>query len=144
MSLTKFGGKSKTIFLVGPEAHKLHQAFTVAENVTVKPGQPVKLNALGEITTLVGDGTDEHQRIGQCVQGGGEGDQVTVTMRGYQVVYATAKSALTPGAVLYVGQDSTDSDYGCYNDSGMTAANFTGWALDVADAEHDIIRVVLR
>ena len=103
------------------------------------------MNATGEVIPVdTTDGTDRHLIIGYAMQDGEEGDRVTVVMIAFAIIYATAKSGLTPGVVVYVGQDSTDPFYGCYNDSGATASNFTGWALDVATAEHDVIRIALK
>lgn len=147
--LTAFGGKSKTIFLNEAESHKLHLAFEVAAGVTVKRGMPLKLNSAGLLVNMAGDGSDAHLRVGYSIHNGVAGDEVTLACRGYAVIFATAKTALNPGAVAYVGQDSADADYSSYNDvvggtpTAVTADTMNGLAIDVATAEHDLIRVIL-
>lgn len=142
-NLTQFGEVTKSIFLNDISAHVLHLAFVVATGVTIKKGMPVKLNATGQVTTVVGDGTDAHQIIGYSIMDGVAGDYVTVGTKGIGVVWAKAKTALTPGAVFYAGLDSVETEYSAYDDTAVTAALMNGWALDVAAAEHDPIRVLL-
>ena len=53
MSLTVMGDQTKTIFLKGVEAHKLHHEFTVGSgNTVIKRGQPVVLNNDGTVTLV--------------------------------------------------------------------------------------------
>lgn len=142
-NLTAFGAKSKTIFLNDAESHKLHLAFSVSAGKTVKRGQPMKMAADGTITPLIGDGTDAHLIVGYSIHNGVAGDEVTLACRGYAVVFATAKTAMTTGPVFYAGQDAVDADYSMYDDTAVSAANMNGIAIDVAGALHDIIRVIL-
>lgn len=142
--LTAFGGPTKTIFLNDIESHKLHIAFIVAAGATIKKGQPVKLNATGEVVAPIGDGTDAHAIIGYSIHDGTEGDYVTIGVRGYAVVFARAKTGLVPGPVFYAGMDSEEPNYTAYDDTLATAANMNGWALDVAAGIHDEIRVLLK
>jgi hypothetical protein len=143
-NLTAFGEQTKTIFLNDIESHKLHLAFTVAAASTIFKGQPVKLNAVGAIIAAIGDGTDAHAIIGYSIQDAVAGDICTVGVRGYAVIYARAETALVPGPVFYSGQDSVEGEYGIYDDTAVTAANMNGWSLDVANALHDEIRVLLK
>ena len=143
-NLTAFGEQTETIFLNDVEAHKLHIAFTVAVGATIKKGVPVKLNATGEITTVIGDGTDAHAIIGYSIQDAVAGDICTIGVRGYAVVYARAKTAIVPGPVFYALQDSVEPEYSMYEDTAVTAANMNGWSLDAATALHDEIRVLLK
>lgn len=143
-NLTAFGDETKSIFLNDIESHKLHLAFVVAAATTIKKGFPVKLNATGQIVNAIGDGTDAHLIIGYSIQDAIAGDYCTVGVRGYAVVYARAKTALTPGPVFYAGPDVVETEYSMYDDTSVTAANMNGWSLDVAAALHDEIRVLLK
>jgi hypothetical protein len=140
--LTQFGQETKSIFLNDIESHKLHIAFVAA--ATIKKGQPVKLDATGKLVAPIGDGTDAHAIIGYSIQNGVAGDYVTIGVRGYAVVWARAKTAITPGPVFYAGMDSVETEYTAYEDTLVTAANMSGWSLDVAAAIHDEIRVLVK
>jgi len=141
--LTAMGGQTKTIFLNEAESHKLHLAFTVAAGQTVKRGQPVILNADGDILppgTL--DGTLNPQIIGYSVHNAAAGEEATIAMRGYCVVFAVAAAAQNAGLVSYNGL-GTDTDYTKYA-AEATAAESNGWSLDKATAAQEMIRVVLK
>lgn len=144
MALTAFGGVSKTIFINEIESHKLHLAFEVAAEQTIKRGQPAKLDADGNAVPMAGDGSDAHQLVGYSIHNGKAGSIITLGVVGFAVVFAMAKTALVPGPVMYVGQNATDTDYSDYEDTGATAATMNGIALDVASAPNAIIRVLLK
>lgn len=143
MALTKFGDATKSIFLNDIESHKLHLSFDVAAGQTIKKGSPVKLNATGQVVNMIGDGTDNHLRIGYSIQNGIAGDRLTVGVRGFAVVWARAKTALTPGPVFFAGPDVNEPDFGMYDDTSVSATNMNGFSLDVAAALHDPIRVLV-
>lgn len=143
MALTKFGDKTQSIFLNDVESHKLHLSFDVAVGETIKKGAPVKLNATGQVVNMIGDGTDTHQRIGYSIQNGIAGDRLTVGVRGYAVVWARAKTALTPGPVFMAGYDVNEPDFTMYDDTAVSASTMNGFSLDVAAALHDPIRVLV-
>lgn len=141
--MTAFGGKTKTIFLNEAESHKLHLAFTVATGQTVKKGQPVILNTDGEILPPgTVDGTLNPQIIGYSVQNAAAGEECTIAMRAYCVIFAQASAVQNAGLVSYNGI-GTDTDYTKYA-TEATAAESNGWSLDKATAIGQMIRVALK
>lgn len=143
MSITVLGDIAKTIFLKGPESHKLHHQFAVASGVTVLEGQPVKLNATGEVQPLGGGGLNK-LCIGFAVHSGTDGELVTVVMKAFAIIFASTSKALVTGPVQYEGVNATDGDYMDY-EAAVDAdhEDVVGWALDAAAGADEIIRVAL-
>lgn len=94
---------NKTIYLKGAESHKLHHAFMVAEDETIYVGAPVKLNAAGEVVAAA-DAEDTKNIIGYSVHKGTEGDEVTIAMKAYALIYVQPKAATVAGPVEYDGR----------------------------------------
>ena len=130
----------KTIYLKGAEAHKLHEAFTVAADSEVHNGQPVKLNADGELEPAEADEVHENI-IGYSIHNGKEGDIVTVAVRAYATLYVMSAAAVSAGPVAYKGQNTTDTTYMSVGTSAEGTA--FGWAIDKATAANQIIRVMV-
>lgn len=139
---TAIGQQTKTIFLNEAESHKLHLAFTVAAGQTVKKGQPVKLNNAGEILTPALDGSENHLIIGYSIMNTAAGEECTIAMRAYAVVFAVSAASQNAGPVSFNGF-GTDTDYTKYG-AESTPAEVGGWALDSATAAQQLIRVALR
>lgn len=128
MALTRFGEKTKSIFLKNIEAHKLHQEFEVAEGETIKKGQPVALNDDGEVISATA--LDAYKVIGISIHDGTEGQFITVGMRAFSIVWAKPAAALVAGPVTYNGQNTVeDGIYGTYI-AATDATKLHGWALD--------------
>lgn len=143
MSLTVMGNKTQSIFLKGPEAHKLHHEFTVADTVVIKKGQPVVLNADGEVKPADA-AADASQVIGYSIHNGGEGDLVTVAMKAFIIVWAMPNAALDGGPVKYEGMNSTDENFNSFTAvAGTEEGSTIGWALDQSTAADQMIRVAL-
>lgn len=148
MSLTAFGNDTKkTLFLKGPESHKLHQEFVVAAGQTVKKGQPVTLNTDGEVVPA-GANAASRTIIGYSVHTGAAAEYVTVAMKAYALVWAMPNAAVNAGPVAYDGLNTTDNDYSSFKAAAgtagaSTAEEVTGWALDKATAADEPIRVAL-
>ena len=143
MSITAFGDATKTVFLNEAESHKLHIAFTAA--VAIKKGQPVKLTDDDTVGLLIGDGTDSDHIVGYSIQNAEAGDQVTIAMKGYAVIFAMSGGAVTVGPVRYSGVNSGDAMYMNYVDAKTTnLPKMNGQALDSAAGANEIIRVVLQ
>lgn len=140
-NLTAFGGPTKSIFLNEAESHKLHLAFTVANGQTVKKGQPVKLNADGLILPCATDGSEAKAMIGYSIQNAAAGEECTIAVKGYAVIYAMSAASQNAGMVSYNGVNGTDGNYTNYATS--VAANMNGWSMDKATAANQLIRVIL-
>lgn len=141
-AITQFGDKTKTIFLKGAEAHKLHHEFVVATGQTIKKGNLVTLNTDGEVV-LAADGAKSHLVIGHSVHNGAAGEFVTVAMKAYAIVFASPNGALNAGPVAYNGTNDEDTDYNSFQAPVVDADDIVGWALDKAEAADEIIRVAL-
>ena len=143
MSLTVMGDQTKTIFLKGVEAHKLHHEFTVGSgNTVIKKGQPVVLNNDGTVKPAVA-GEKGFKVIGISLHNGKAGELVTIAMKAYGVLYAMPKAALVAGPVKYDGLNTTDADYTSYAAASADGSDLVGWALDQADGADDLIRVAI-
>lgn len=116
-----------TIFLKGAESHKLHQAFMVAENATVHVGQPVKLNAAGEVVPAV-SGELNMNIIGYSVHHGTEGDEVTVAMKAYALIYVKPKAAVVAGPVKYDGVNTAENTFGSVT-AAADGTTLMGWCI---------------
>lgn len=144
MALTKFGGKSKTIFLNDVEAHKLHLEFEVGTGSTVKKGQPVVLNDDGTVRPIAGAlGADAVAIIGYSIHNGEAGENITVGMRAYAVTYAEA-GAVSQKAGMVFATNVAPTDPEMVRWVAGAAATMHGWALDEAAAVGDTIRVALK
>lgn len=143
MALTKFGDKSKTVYLNDVEAHKLHLEFEVGTAAVVKKGQAVVLNTDGTIRPIAGTaGADARAIIGYSIHNGAAGELVTVGMRAYAVVYAEAGAAAqTAGMVFATNAVPTDPTMTRW--VAAAAATMHGWALDEAALAGGIIRVAV-
>lgn len=139
------GAQTRSIFLKEVQSHKLHQEFIVADANTVKVGQPVKLNAAGEIVPAA---TGEFFRniIGFSVHNAAAGETATVGMKAFGLVWARANAdAQVAGPVAYKGLSavSGETDFGKYGAiDSIDFDDLAGWALDGGD-EDDVIRVAI-
>lgn len=148
MALTKFGEKTKTVFLNEAESHKLHLAFTVADEQSVQRGQPCKLDEDGNILPIANDGTEDKLIIGYSIHNAEEGDEATLAMVGYAVIFAMSGAALNPGPARYSGVNGTDGTYTNYVTVAAGADDLypgmNGWAIDAAAGANELIRVILK
>lgn len=145
MPITQLGSNSKTIFLKGPESHKLHHQFEVATGQSVKKGQPVILNTDGTVQVAAANQVAKNV-IGVTIHDGGAGDLVTVAMKAYTIVWGTSAAALNAGPVKYVGVNGTDGDYMNYAAADAAAdaySDVVGWALDQSAAADELVRIAL-
>jgi hypothetical protein len=135
------GSVTKSVFLNEIEAHKLHLEFEVGATA-VKAGQPVELDSAGKVVPGAG-GTASTTHIGIAIHDRATGELVTVGCHGKCVVNGEAKTAMTPGPVLYDSYDSTDARI-VVDDTSVTESNIVGWCLDVAAAPGDAVRVLMK
>jgi hypothetical protein len=147
--MRKFGDKTKSVFLNEAESHKLHLAFEVADGEEIFRGQPVKLDSDGLLVPAIGDGTDQKLIIGYSIHNAAEGDEATVAIRGFAVVWAMSAEALTPGAVEYTSQSVVVGDeiYQKYSQAAAGAdtlyPTMNGIVIDEATAADELVRVIL-
>lgn len=145
-TLVSLGGVSKSIVLA-EEEDKLRVQFTTAAQVY--KGQPVKLTNTGTITPwLTSDA--EHLCIGYCDADTAAAALVTIVCRGYALHFGIVAGAVNPGIATPNGYDSTDTDtyqgaigYTIWQ-AGTTQANTLGWIIDVASAEYNLVRVIIK
>lgn len=153
--MNTFGNVTPKTIILTTEAHKLHRAFIVGTGAKIWKGQQVKLNAVGDVVpTVAGDGTKDcigvsihtRQDTDSPFPYASEGAEVTVVMRGYITILQKANAALVPGPVKLANVDANGiSRYINTVNTGSTPdLNCDGWSLDVASAQNDDIRVVLK
>ena len=136
------GVKTPQAVIYKSESHKLHQAFVVKEGDTIIQGQPVMLNNDGTISPYIGTGIYLGIAITDSVYPAYPGNEVTVMVEGFAVVYGVASAALTAGYVNPAAPDQ-DSLYVKYaNTASSAASNFI--ALNAADAAGDLVQVLVK
>ena len=126
---------NRTIYLKGAESHKLHHAFMVADGATVYVGQPVKLNAAGEVEPAA-SAEDNINIIGYSVHKGTEGDEVTIAMKAYALVYVKPNAAVVAGPVQYAGTNTVEPIYGSVA-VAASAAKLMGWNINPTTAANE-------
>ncbi len=144
---TTFGESTRAIFYK-KEAHKLHEAFIVADSVTVYEGMPVKLNDDGEI--LPAAANDTLEIIGYAINKKktdnapvSVNDEISVSMRGHCTVLGEASADSTvAGPVKFVAFNAT-TGRSEYSSDTVDIDNMVGWALTGGD-DGDEIKVVLK
>ena len=124
------------------EAHKLHQAFTVAEGKTIVQGQPVKLLEDGTIDVFKGAAGEIYLGIAMTdsLTPAYPGKEVTVAVSGFAVVYAQAKEASLKAGYVTPG-DVADNRYVEYTTSA-SATNFI--AITPGSDAGDLIQVLIK
>lgn len=136
------GVKTPQAVIYKSESHKLHQAFVVKDEQTIIQGQPVMLNTDGTISPYTGTGIYLGIAITDSVYPAYPGNEVTVMVEGFAVVYGVASAALTAGYVNPAVPDQ-DSLYVKYaNTASSAASNFI--ALNAADAAGDLVQVLVK
>lgn len=133
------GSETTTIFLKGVENHKLHHEFEAG--AALKAGQMVKLNATGQIVALAA-GDNQDLFVGVLIHDTDSGDLGTVATRGYTILRAESSAALTPGPVQAGTFDGTNLVNEFATSTGHDKS--IGWALDVALAANEEIRVLIK
>jgi len=149
------GNVSKSVFLNGPESHKLMLEFAVASDSGIEVGQPCKMHADGGKVVACASGDAENLMVGVSIHPGfsAYGDHIVLACRGYAVIYAQSGAAVTPGPVQYNGYDASTK----YNkvidladvatpaeNANLPASLHMGWALDAAADAGEIIRVLVK
>lgn len=145
--LTLFGEKTPRVVIYKSESHKLHQAFTVAEDNKIVKGMPVAITAEGQIEPFTGD--EDQVYLGIAVTDnvnpayGAQRNfpvEVTVMMEGYAICNWVSKEALDCG---YVQPDGT-----LLNDRfsvAATSAEETRFiSITKADEANELIQVIIR
>lgn len=131
-AITVLGQVTTSTFL-NMESHKLHLAFSVDPALAtpgIIEGQPVKLNAAGQITPLLA-ADDARLAIGISIMAFDVTQinsptfrhmECTVAMRGYCVINAeVGATAVVPGPVKYAGYNATTGFHKFVNASAGTA-----------------------
>ena len=131
-----------TIYLKGAESHKLHHAFSVAASSTVHVGQPVKLNAAGEVVPAAA-AEDAMNIIGYSVHKGTAGDEVTIAMKAYALIYVKPNGAtLNAGPVQYNGVNTVENQFGSVA-VASAASKLMGWCLSPTSVANEKTLVAL-
>ena len=144
---TALGDVTKSTFINEVEAHKLHLEFVVREQISsvdvqVYKGMPVKLYTDGTIEPLA-SGDDAINCIGIAIHDGVSGGRVTVGMKAYCAINASAnEQSFEAGPVKFEDYDGTNLR-NRFSMNAVTHDDCVGWALTTGTAADDEILVAL-
>lgn len=140
------GQKTPQAVIYKSESHKLHQAFVVKTGENIIQGQPVQINEDGTIQAWKKDGDGGRPYIGIAVTDSYypayPGNEVTVAVRGFMVVYGLSNGEIKAGPVTpdpTAPVDDTNT-YIKYNQG--TDDEFI--ALNTASSAGELIQVLVR
>lgn len=149
--LTLYGQKTPRVSIYKHESHKLHQAFNVANDVTIVQGMAVALNSEGKIIPYTG--AENQVYLGVAITDSVTPAyhaqreypiEVTVAVEGYVICYWAAKGAIEPG---YVNPDGTlfNSRYpNCVSSDTETKFIALAPAEAPASGNTDLVPVLVR
>lgn len=151
--LTLYGQKTPRVSIYKHESHKLHQAFNVADGVTIVQGMPVALDNTGKLIAYTG-------AEGQVYLGVAVTDsvtpayhaqreypiEVTVAVEGYMICHWAATAAITPGYVKPAGTLFNNRYPNCANTTSGAESKFIALAAVSAPAggEAELVPVLVR
>lgn len=151
--LTLYGQKTPRVSIYKHESHKLHQAFNVADGVTIVQGMPVALDNTGKLIAY--DGTAGQVYLGVAVTDSvtpayagqrGYPVEVTIAVEGYMICYWAASAAITPGYVKPAGTLFNNRYPNCSNTTSGAESKFIALAPASAPAsgEVELVPVLIR
>lgn len=140
------GQKTPQAVIYKSESHKLHQAFVVKTGENIIQGQPVQINEDGTIQAWKKEEAGGRPYIGIAVTDSYypayPGNEVTVAVRGFMVVYGLSNGKIKAGPVTpdpTAPVDDTNT-YIKYNQG--TDDEFI--ALNTASSAGELIQVLVR
>ena len=135
------GVKTPQAVIYKSESHKLHQAFVVKNDETIIQGQPVMLNADGTISPYVGgEGVYLGIAMTDSVYPAYPGNEVTVMVEGFAVVYGLSRNNVDAG---YVDPEAlSEGDMYVHYATSEEETHFI--ALNKATEGDDLIQVLVR
>lgn len=140
------GQKTPQAVIYKSESHKLHQAFVVKTGENIIQGQPVQINEDGTIQAWKKEKEGGRPYIGIAVTDSYypayPGNEVTVAVRGFMVVYGLSNGEIKAGPVTpdpTAPVDDTNT-YIKYNQG--TDDEFI--ALNTASSAGELIQVLVR
>lgn len=142
--MAKVGVPTPQTVIYKSESHKLHQAFVFKAGDTIIQGQPVMLNTDGTISPYLGAANTIY--LGIAVTNSQfpayPGDEVTVMVSAFAVVYGVATAKVDCGYVI-PSAPAEDSQYvGYTNTTDSAASEFI--AITPAAAKDDLIQVLVK
>lgn len=136
-------GESKhAAFYQGPNNHSLRVSFKVATGETIYQGQPVSIDANGEILPSTASDEKGVTSIGLALHDATEGEDVTVMTYGMfsQVLQVVSGGAVAPGNQVDISGFDTNEALPIVV---ATAAQPMGLALTEATGAGEIIKVLV-
>lgn len=140
--MTLVGQKTPQAVIYKSESHKLHQAFVVKTGENVIQGQPVQINEDGTIQAWKTGGHYIGIAITDSYHPAYPGNEVTVAVRGFAIVYGLSNGTITAGPVTPDPTSPVDDTnmYVKYNQG----VDDTFIALNTASAAGELIQVLVR
>lgn len=138
--MTLMGIKTPQAVVFKSESHKLHQAFVVKADTPIIQGQPVALETDGTISPYVGTGVYLGIAMTDSVYPAYPGNEVTVAVEAFAIVYGKAGDALTCGYVTpnALGEEDRYVPYA----ASTEATPFI--AINTAGAKDDLIQILVK
>ena len=142
------GNTTKTTFYKR-DTHVIHQEFIVKNGANIEVGMPVKLTADGKIEPFAPGDKFDTLCIGFSLHKRAEKEITTIQMRSRGILYAQASAALPTGPVKFAGNIAAlinlpQETVNTFATDGAGTDEMIGWAIDVATAANQEIRVVLK
>lgn len=142
--MAKVGVPTPQTVIYKSESHKLHQAFVFKAGDTIIQGQPVMLNTDGTISPYLGAAKTVY--LGIAVTNSQfpayPGDEVTVMVSAFAVVYGVATAKVDCGYVT-PSAPAEDSQYVGYTNTAEGAAS-EFIAITPAAAKDDLLQVLIK
>lgn len=140
--MTLVGQKTPQAVIYKSESHKLHQAFVVKTGENVIQGQPVQINEDGTIQAWETSGHYIGIAITDSYHPAYPGNEVTVAVRGFAVVYGLSNGEIKAGPVTPDPTYPVDDTnmYVKYNQG----VDDTFIALNTASTAGELIQVLVR
>lgn len=141
--MAKVGMPTPQAVIYKSESHKLHQAFPVNPGKTIIQGMPVKLNEDGTIEMYAGEGVYLGIAVTDSKFPAYPGDEVTVMMEGFAVVYGLSNGEIKASYVIpdKTANPAEDSQYIKYN---QQATDSPFIALNTATAAGELIQILVK
>lgn len=140
------GQKTPQAVIYKSESHKLHQAFVVKTGENIIQGQPVQINEDGTIQAWKKEKEGGRPYIGIAVTDSYypayPGNEVTVAVRGFMVVYGLSNSEIKAGPVTPDPTAPVDDTNTYIKYIQGTGDEFI--ALNTASSAGELIQVLVR
>lgn len=138
--MTLIGVKTPQTVVFKSESHKLHQAFVVKKDAVIVQGMPVQLETDGSISPYLGEGVYLGVAMTDSVFPAYPGNEVTVAVEGFCIVYGVSSAALEAGYVVpeALPEKSMYVPYAASSDATAFIA------LNATEGEDELVQILVK